>query len=402
MSNPNQANINTYLLGTYSTNLTATLTTVIGNVANSNGVLKVNSILFNNYSATLNSNITLRLNKFNAGNVNLHNKLAVPANSRNYFLNRNAFLVLNEGDSLSANTDANNANVAITIGYEEVSERNSTFIEYLVVAGGGGGGSSGPYNSGSGGGGAGGLLYGIQSGIQLGTCYVLTVGAGGAGGVSSNGINGSNSIFASPSSNLLVSVGGGGGASSSCSGVGCPGGSGGGGGNGGTGGQGFPGQGFRGGNATNNVAPFSDDPGGGGGGAGEAALDTSGNAATKGGNGCLLDITGTSQYYAGGGGGGAHACYGQGVGAGGCGGGGPGSSGAPATPGTGTTGGGGGGSGQSAPGPAGYTAGSGGSGTIILRQPIFKQIATTTGNVTVSSSGVYRIYQFNGSGSITF
>lgn len=52
----------------------------------------------------------------------------------------------------------------------------------------------------------------------------------------------------------------------------------------------------------------------------------------------------------------------------------------------------------------GYTSGkSGGSGVVILRySDTFAAAASTTGSPTVTTSGGYRIYTFNGSGSITF
>lgn len=388
MSNPNQANINTYLLGTYSTNLTATLSTIIQNAANSNGVLKVNSILFNNYSATLNSNITLRLNKFNAGNVNLHNKLAVPANSRNYFLNRNAFLVLNEGDSLSANTDANNANVAITIGYEELSEKNlasyqlgtAFAIEYLVVAGGGG---TNYYRAG--GGGAGGFRTGscILTSANVGANLVIIVGAGG-----SPGGTGSNSCF-----DIIRSTGGGVGGGSYSFGV-SSGGSGGGNyaGNPGAAGNlgGYtPAEGCPGGDGGPTASTYY---GGGGGGAGESGYSGSSPVPARGGNGRYSDISGLSKAYAGGGGGGS---LGGPYGVGGDGGGGGGAD--FGIPGTVNSGGGGGGG----AGPI-NGGGAGGSGIVIIRHPAVRTAAVTTGNVTISANAGYRIYQFNGSGSISF
>jgi hypothetical protein len=66
--------------------------------------------------------------------------------------------------------------------------------------------------------------------------------------------------------------------------------------------------------------------------------------------------------------------------------------------GAGTDGRGGGGGGQNIGLP--YTGGNGGSGLVIIRFPENFANATTTGLYTVG--GGYRVYTFNGSGTITF
>jgi hypothetical protein len=50
----------------------------------------------------------------------------------------------------------------------------------------------------------------------------------------------------------------------------------------------------------------------------------------------------------------------------------------------------------------GTSAAAGGKGVIILRYLETFDAATTTGSPVVTSSGGYRIYQFNDSGSIKF
>ena len=47
-------------------------------------------------------------------------------------------------------------------------------------------------------------------------------------------------------------------------------------------------------------------------------------------------------------------------------------------------------------------SGAGGSGVVIIRYADTFAAATTTGSPTVTVTGGYRIYQFTGSGSITF
>jgi hypothetical protein len=162
------------------------------------------------------------------------------------------------------------------------------------------------------------------------------------------------------------------------------------------------GQGNRGGTY---VAPGA---GSGGGGAGAAGpVNTSPSVAGPGGIGKQNSYLGTTYYFAGGGGGGNATPTGGGSGGNGGGGGGvfngtggsglnAGSNAVGTTPGPGgaNTGGGGG---------AGWTTGAlGGSGIVVFQVAATLPVATTTGTVTVSPSGVYRIYNFTGSGTITF
>lgn len=245
--------------------------------------------------------------------------------------------------------------------------------DILQIAGGGGGGYGG---AGTGGGGAGGLLA-FTNQTLASTGYAVTVGAGGAGGTSTNGVQGSNSQFGS----LTASVGGGyGGGSYQVTGiVGGNGGSGGGAGAGNTGtnwgqagGTATSGQGFAGGVSINSG-------GGGGGGAGEvgstdgtghggdgvSSYSTWGSATLTGEN-----ISGT-YWYAGGGGG---STYPSTQGIGGSGGGGNSGiysvNGAVAVAGTTNTGGGGGGAGYANNNPGTQLGGAGGSGIIIVRYAV--------------------------------
>jgi hypothetical protein len=198
----------------------------------------------------------------------------------------------------------------------EISLVSQSFVpvEYLVIAGGGSGGVRSNANRSAGGGGAGGFRTsaGTSGGgasaeslvsIQAGSSFTVTVGAGGAGvsftNGGGNGNDGSNSVFAS-----ITSQGGGRGAQNT-SGNGFAGGSGGG--TGGTdtsltGGNGTTGQGFKGGNSFAS-AVNTERGGGGGGGAAQAGGNGALNTAGNGGNGVASSITGSSVTRAGGGGG---------------------------------------------------------------------------------------------------
>jgi len=247
-----------------------------------------------------------------------------------------------------------------------------TNVDYLVVAGGGGGTFGG-----GGGGGAGGYRTTFPSpSCNAGsfpvsvTTYPITVGAGGAGGVSTPvpsriGINGSSSIFSS-----ITSTGGGRGGGEA--GNGAPGGSGGGAGMsncvpaGTTGGTGnsppvSPPQGNPGGNST-----FPTQASGGGGASAAGSSGGPGYIANggAGGNGLANSITGCSVTRAGGGGAGAWYTNTGGTGGTGGGGRGAGPCGTPSLAGTANTGGGGGGSTSGFP---SGNASAGGKGIVIIR-----------------------------------
>jgi hypothetical protein len=271
---------------------------------------------------------------------------------------------------------------------------------YLIVAGGGGGGGNRQNgNQNAGGGGAGGYLtnYGGTSlTLSPATNYTITVGVGGAGGISDTTLatNGSNSTFSPVST---VAYGGGAGAGQQAGGNPGNGGSGGGGAvDKPTGGTANPtGQGNDGGTSNGYSVP-----GGGGGGAG--AVGGGGSVGT-GGIGLTNAITvasGTGPYYAGGGGG----SYASGSQAGGAGGGGAGSSGGNGTNGTDGFGGGGGG----AYGNGGSNGGSGGDGVIILRYPSSVILTNpggglsfTTDSTTVSGT-LITTFTSVGTGTIIF
>ena len=253
--------------------------------------------------------------------------------------------------------------------------------DILVIAGaGGGGGGTG------GGGGAGGYISQTSQTFAAGT-YTITVGAGGTGGA---GLTGRGSNGGDSSAFSQTATGGAGGGSNNVNPI--SGGSGGGGGALGTGSAGTSGQGNDGGDG-GGPSVYG---GGGGGGAGTAGGNGSGSAAGNGGDGLSSSITGSSVTRAGGGGGGlfnSTATPGQG---GSGGGGNGGNNSISPTNGTANTGSGGGGQGNN----GAAAAASGGSGIVIIRT--LSTASATTGSPTTSTDGSYNIYEFTGSGSITF
>lgn len=265
-------------------------------------------------------------------------------------------------------------------------------LDVLIVGGGGGGGG---YRRGSGGGGAGGLRW--ETGVTVNQpSYSVQIGAGGAGGTTSNNATGDGESGGDTAFGALTAVGGGGGGRGDQGTTGASGGAGGSGGGGGStnsnnnprpGGAGTVGQGNAGG-AGNTSSNGNNQSGGGGGGAGAAGAAGSNGAAGGGGIGTDFSATfgtgvGEAGWFAGGGGGGKR--NNQTIGIGGQGGGGNGAnSDAPATAGDANTGGGGGGGGNSGGGT--YPGQPGGSGIVIVRY-----IAPTTPFVvhTFTSSGTF-------------
>ena len=265
---------------------------------------------------------------------------------------------------------------------------SSLTASYLIVAAGGGGGSY----AGGGGGGAGGLLTGSGVTIDSNSTYIVTVGAGGVGGVNASPVatNGGNSLFSAYATSA-VGGGFGGGYYGSFS-AGATGGSGGGAPYGGAGsGSGTSGQGNNGGAGSGGGLTYNGAGGGGGAGAvGGNANTSSGAPAGNGGIGLTSSISGTSTYYAGGGGGGDYTST---AGTGGTGGGGNGGSNGNASAGTSNTGGGGGGSGAT-----GSSGGAGGSGIVIISYAGSTQ-QMAGGVVTIAGGNV--IHTFTSSGYLT-
>lgn len=228
-------------------------------------------------------------------------------------------------------------------------------VDYLIVGGGGGGGNA--YDNAGGGGGGGGMVLTANTNLTVGITYNIVVGTGGSGGsdvrASSPGTDGSDSSFAG-----VTALGGG------------------------------RGYGSRDNTLQVGAAQVGSTtaPTGGGGGAGGQAGKGGGGAtgAAVGvfaGAGLASSITGTSITYSTGG---------QGGGAG-----------APTTNGSNgaANSGNGGGGGKSASSDS-AAGGAGGSGVVIISYPDSYSAATTTGTVTATTSGGYRIYTFTGNGTI--
>ena len=309
-------------------------------------------------------------------------------------------------------TDAQNQIVSRNFS---ITASSIVVADYVVVAGGGGGGLG---NYGTGGGGAGGYLTATSVQMTPGVSYTITVGGGGPSTYPPSSGNGGNSVISGTGFTTVTALGGGG-AGGYYSGYqsGANGASGGGSAsNVSTGGKGvYPGssylsqarQGYDGGTGNPSGGNSSQNGGGGGGAGGVGQTPPNGQSSGGyGGVGVANPFTGSTvgqnvggtYYLAGGGGAGTERGASAG-GAGGYGGGGQGAgSGTTYTAGTTNTGGGGGGGGYS-----GVLDGlNGGSGVVILRVPSGITASSTTGSPVVTTSGSYKFYTFNSSGTLTF
>lgn len=337
------------------------------------------------------NNATLNYLDLGAGrwsNTDAINSILVYSNSNSNFVVGSTISLYKIVDVVRPAPKATGGSISYADGYTIHSFQNSgtftpttdlTNVEYLVIAGGGGGGAQH-----GGGGGAGGYrssvvgeLSGANSSAEArlsltsGTNYTVTVGAGGAGSLStptnggaSLGISGNNSAFGSITSagggvgavwsNKSATSGGSGGGANTTS-AGAP--------------ANIPASGTanQGNSGGNGGADYS---AGGGGGAGSVGGNApSGTVAGNGGSGISSSITGTSVARAGGGGGGVYSLTGSGSGGTAVAGGGNGGwaygsnlTGSAPQNATANTGGGGGGNGTFV-----TDTGSGGSGIVIVR-----------------------------------
>ena len=117
MTAPNTLSITTVTAKTALGTLTTVTSNVIVNSANSNSVVKVNTITVNNYSnGTILANVFINRSGtpyFLAGNV------VVPSYSTLFVLGKDSATYLEEGDYLQANVSSNVAQV--TSSYELIS-----------------------------------------------------------------------------------------------------------------------------------------------------------------------------------------------------------------------------------------------------------------------------------------
>lgn len=401
MASPNLSNVNSLYSLVVSSNLSTAISNVLLNPGASNASYRISSIVVNNGSS-----VSTNVFVWHAisGSILCHNLVgdrSLISGNVNRIVSRSDRVVLDEGDSILANTESN-VGAIINVFYEDVSEFNRISADFLLI-GGGGGGAGGP-----GGGGGGGGFYTGTTSLSTGFNYSIIVGGGGTSTLTClQATNGSPSCVQGMGLTYLALGGGGGASATPWQGSAPPGyesrvGSAGGSAGGGSGSENasvtYPrstatvgiNQGNGGGSGTSQSGTGT--WGGGGGGAGEGGQDArfgGASCAGYGGNGKISCITGTAVFYAGGGGGGTHAPP-TGGSVGGLGGGGRGNGPSGSTAGNVNTGGGGGG--------CGYGTGCpGGSGIVVFRY--LGPAKFNGGNIT--NVGGYTIHTFYNSGNLS-
>lgn len=122
MASPNIANLTTITGITTSLTLTTAPQTVVNNAASSNKVLKINTIIASNTSAST-ANVTVRYIQGAAGagtTVSLATGISVVAGSTLVVLDKTSALYLEEARSLTALASANTA-IDLIVSYDDIS-----------------------------------------------------------------------------------------------------------------------------------------------------------------------------------------------------------------------------------------------------------------------------------------
>lgn len=99
--------------------VTTTMAAALSNAAGSNQVLKVNSVYCANVDGTNPADITLQVWNGTTG-FELAHTITVPADATQVLVTREAYIYLEEGQSLRAQASAN-GDLELVISYEEIS-----------------------------------------------------------------------------------------------------------------------------------------------------------------------------------------------------------------------------------------------------------------------------------------
>jgi hypothetical protein len=115
----NLANTITITAKTALVNVTTVSANVLSNATSSGQIHKINTIMFNNYSAAVTSaNVTI--NRSTVGDFYIARLISVPANSILTVIAKDNAIYLEEGDTLQASVSANSA-MHLIVGHELLS-----------------------------------------------------------------------------------------------------------------------------------------------------------------------------------------------------------------------------------------------------------------------------------------
>lgn len=116
MAAPNLINMTTITGRTAVADVTTTASTILSNGANSNTVLKINTIIVTNVDGVNSADITVRLVRSSV-NYHLASTIAVPADASLVVISKENSIYLEEGDTLTALASAN-GDLQIVVSYE--------------------------------------------------------------------------------------------------------------------------------------------------------------------------------------------------------------------------------------------------------------------------------------------
>ena len=119
MAAPNIVNVSSILGKTVFANVTNVASNILVNSANSNTVLKINSLIIPNVDGANNSNITITINRSGTDFKVAHN-VSVPSAATLVVVSKDTSVYMEEGDYMRVTAGANNHLHAVC-SYEEIA-----------------------------------------------------------------------------------------------------------------------------------------------------------------------------------------------------------------------------------------------------------------------------------------
>lgn len=120
MANPNIVNVSSIYGKTTGIPVTTTTTAIVTNSANSNKILKINSLIVSNINGTTAADITAEVYKNQTTSYRIAFTVSVPADATVILISKDTSIYLEENDSIRLTASANSALEAIC-SYEDIS-----------------------------------------------------------------------------------------------------------------------------------------------------------------------------------------------------------------------------------------------------------------------------------------
>ena len=122
MSNPNIVNVSAIYGGLFTGSPSfGTTTTMVSNSSSSGMILKINTVMVANRSAT-DTGVSVYIYNSTIGSKYIAYELAVPPNASMVILDKNSSLYLLENDSLRATLTTNGNAVDIIVSYDTIND----------------------------------------------------------------------------------------------------------------------------------------------------------------------------------------------------------------------------------------------------------------------------------------